>query len=83
MCSMYIIESIKSGKYYIGSTSRSVKERIGEHNRGLSRFTKTDRPWKLRYNESYLTLSEARKREKQIKSWKKRAAIEKLFGPVV
>lgn len=31
------------------------------------------------HKEEYETLSEARKRELQIKSWKKRSAIEKLL----
>lgn len=79
MCYIYILESLKSGKYYVGCTSREVKIRLVEHNKGLSRYTKGDRPWCLRYFEQYDDLSQARQREKQIKSWKKRKAIERLF----
>lgn len=75
---IYIIESASSGKYYIGCTN-DINRRLNEHNKGLSRYTRNKGPWVLKYKEEYNTLSEARKREKQIKSWKKRKFIEKLF----
>jgi putative endonuclease len=37
-------------------------------------------PWKLLYLESYRTRSEAVCRERQIKSWKDRAMIERLVS---
>lgn len=49
------------------------------HNRGRVIFTKIDRPWELIYSENYPNLKEARRREKQIKKWKSRVAIERLF----
>ena len=82
---MYILKSIKNGTYYIGSTV-NLERRIQEHNMGLSRFTATFRPWKIVYEESYQSLGEVRKREKQLKSWKKRKALETLIkstGPIV
>ncbi len=80
---VYILKSIKSGTYYIGCTN-DIERRLKEHNSGISIYTKTDKPWKLCYNEAFNSLSEARKRENQIKSWKKRKAIEKLIqAPIV
>lgn len=75
---LYILQSIKSLKYYIGCTN-NIKRRLIEHNSGLSKYTKNYIPWKLIYQECYNKLTGARAREKQIKSWKKRSAIERLI----
>jgi putative endonuclease len=75
---IYVLQSEKNNQYYIGATS-DIGKRLIRHNKGYSRYTKAARPWKLVYKEVYDTLSEARKREKQIKAWKKRAAIEQLI----
>lgn len=75
----YILKSIKSGKYYTGSTENVIK-RLAKHNRGEVKSTKAYRPWNLIYKESFLSKQEARKRELQIKSWKSRRAIEKLMA---
>ena len=74
---IYILKSEKNGSYYVGSC-KDVDERAGLHNKGSVKSTKRYVPWKVIYNEQYKILSEARKRESQIKSWKRRALIEKL-----
>ena len=79
---VYILQSINSGTFYVGCTE-DLDRRIKEHNSGLSKYTKSRRPWMLKYSETYPTLSEARKREKQIKSFKKRIAIEKLINAAI
>jgi putative endonuclease len=73
----YILQSDKNGRYYVGSCE-DMENRLKRHNNGLVLSTKGYLPWKVIYTEEYETLSEARKREYQIKSWKKRSAIEKL-----
>ena len=73
----YILKSEKNNAFYIGSC-QNLKIRINLHNKGLVKSTKRSKPWLLYYYESYSTLKEARKREKQIKSWKKRQPIENL-----
>jgi len=73
----YILKSLFNNSYYVGSCE-DVKERLNWHNKGLVKSTKRYIPWKLMHTEEYETLSEARKREMQIKSWKKRSAIERL-----
>lgn len=75
---LYILHSIKNGRYYIGSCE-DLDRRLSMHNRGLVKSTKGYLPWEMVYNESYSTLSEARKREYQVKGWKKRVAIERLI----
>ncbi|HBT81235.1 TPA: endonuclease [Candidatus Giovannonibacteria bacterium] len=75
---IYILESAVSKEYYVGTTS-NLERRIRQHNSGRVRSTRPMRPWHLKYQESYPNISSARTREMQIKSWKKRSAIEKLI----
>lgn len=81
---VYIIQSEISKKYYIGCTD-NLDRRLKEHNSGYSKYTKTEKNWILKYKEEFETLAQAHQRERQIKSWKKRSAIEKLIstGPIV
>ncbi len=73
----YILKSNKNGRYYIGYTA-DINGRLSRHNSGVVAATKNFRPWVLFYNEKYDSENEAVRREKQIKSWKSRKAIEKL-----
>ncbi len=74
----YILKSKNFGTYYIG-VSGKFKERIKKHNRGEVKSTKSKKPWLLVYREVFETLSEARKRELKLKSFKNRKALEKLI----
>jgi putative endonuclease len=73
---VYIIESLKDGSYYIGST-QNISKRIERHNQGRSTYTKS-KPWKLVYNEEHADRSRAIIREKEIKSRKSKSYIETL-----
>jgi putative endonuclease len=75
---VYILQSLKDGGYYIGST-RDLTERILRHNQGRSRYTKAKRPWKLVYSEEHPDRSSAVNRENQIKRRKKKEYIEALL----
>ena len=75
---VYILQSTKNNSYYIGSCT-DIDLRLKQHNRALVKSTKRFIPWKLVYKESYVKLSLARIRELQIKSWKKRLAVERLI----
>ncbi|MFH2097347.1 MAG: GIY-YIG nuclease family protein [bacterium] len=75
---MYVLKSKKSGSYYIRSCE-NIPFRLNQHNAYKVRSTKSKAPWGLIYYKSFKTRSEAQVRERQIKSWKKRSAIEKLL----
>ena len=58
----YILQSLKDNKFYYGHTS-NLDARLKEHNNGKVRATKGRRPFKIHYTETFLTKSEAAKRE--------------------
>ncbi len=78
MFNAYILQSDKSGKYYVGSTS-NLDKRIERHNAGRNKSTKSQRPWRLVYKEQYSTKQDAYRREMEIKSYKGGVAFKKLF----
>jgi putative endonuclease len=63
----YILQSEKTNTFYYGHIS-DLEERMGRHNRGKVRYTKSRIPWKLVYSEPFNTKSEAYKRELFFKS---------------
>ena len=77
---IYIIYSAKIDKFYIGSTSDILEERVRKHNSNHSGFTGRVNDWKLIYKEEFTSKAEARLREKEIKSWKSRVRIQELIG---
>jgi putative endonuclease len=74
---VYVLRGEKDGSFYIGHTA-DLDERIQRHNRGRSSYTKTKLPWKLIYQEEFLSRSEVMKREMEIKRMKSREYIERL-----
>ncbi len=76
---VYILHSIPTGRFYIGSTI-DISVRIYRHNAGHHPSTKPYRPWILVFSESFNTLVEARKRERQIKAWKNPSYMVKTLG---
>ncbi|MCI0407702.1 MAG: GIY-YIG nuclease family protein, partial [Acidobacteria bacterium] len=79
MAFLYILHSDSTGRYYIGSTS-DLERRLREHQRGQTPSTRGRGPWRLIYREEFPTLSAARKRERQIKSWKSHRSVTDLIG---
>ena len=75
---VYILRSLRDGKYYIGYTS-NLERRLEEHNSGRQRSTRHRVPFELVYYEEYESKSEAMKRERQLKSYP-RAPISNYFG---
>jgi putative endonuclease len=67
MSYLYILKSLKDGNLYTGTCRDEVKGRLQRHNKGLVKSTKSRRPLVLVYEEKFLTLSEARKREWELK----------------
>lgn len=64
---VYILESAKDGKRYIGYTA-NLKRRLNEHQSGLSHATKYRLPLKLIYFEACLNKEDAERREKYFKT---------------
>lgn len=63
----YVILSEKDGKLYTGSTG-DLRKRFNQHQNGQTTSTKNRRPWKLIYYEMCLSETDARQREKYLKS---------------
>ncbi len=75
---MYILQSQKSGRYYVGMSDRP-DERLAEHNRGQTVSTRGRGPWMKVWQEVHGSSSSAFSREHEIKSWKSRKRIELLI----
>jgi len=58
MASLYILQSEKTGQYYVGSTN-DLDRRLAEHMRGQTPSTRKRGPWKLVHREEFATLLEA------------------------
>ncbi len=76
---IYILKSKNNNSYYIGSCS-DLEKRLEMHNNGCVMSTKRYLPWEIIYWEFFESLKEARVRELQIKKWKSRRAVERLFN---
>ncbi|MFH1280872.1 MAG: GIY-YIG nuclease family protein [Candidatus Beckwithbacteria bacterium] len=68
MYNVYFIESQKNYQVYVGYTSKTPEERLNEHNQGSNQFSKTYKPFKLIYFETYHCKTDAIKRENFYKS---------------
>ena len=75
---MYILFSKTKDRYYIGYTS-DLAARLIRHNQAGKGFTGKASDWEIMYVESFTDKRCAMLREKQIKGWKSRIAIEKLL----
>ncbi len=75
---VYILQSIKDNKYYIGET-HDVNARLLFHNSGKQRSTKNRIPFKIILVENFESRSSALTREKQIKRWKGGNAFKTLI----
>lgn len=64
---LYILQSRKNKELYIGYTA-DLKRRILEHNQGLNFSTKRYIPWEIIYYEACKEESDAKRREKYLKT---------------
>ena len=76
---VYILQSEKRGRFYIGY-SKDAEKRLLLHNQGKVKATQYLIPWKMIYFEQWPTRAEALKRERYIKIQKSRRFIEKLVN---
>ncbi len=75
----YILFSSSRNHYYIGH-SDNPEDRLKKHNTNHKGFTGKTGDWKIVYTEPFATKSEAYARERQVKKWKSRKAIERLIA---
>ncbi len=72
---VYILECADNS-FYVGCTNDLIK-RIKQHNESKwgAHYTKIRRPVILKYFEEFKTLKEARRRESEIKGWRREKKI--------
>jgi len=79
---VYILRSLRTGRYYVGSTE-DLSFRLDEHNRpekNRSRWTRGRGPWELVYQRRFSTIRNARRAERFVKGMKSRDFIDKLIS---
>jgi putative endonuclease len=64
---VYAIRSVARNYIYVGLTS-DVEQRLTRHNEGREKTTRAYRPFDLIFTESFGTRTDAREREKHLKS---------------
>jgi len=75
---VYILQSEKNIRYYVGSTN-DLDRRLVEHNSGKTKSLKYLRPLRVVFKKEYATLLEARKMELRLKNLKSRSILEKII----
>ncbi|MCB2197641.1 MAG: GIY-YIG nuclease family protein [Bacteroidetes bacterium] len=75
---VYLLESISTGKYYIGQTEK-LESRLQKHNKGYVRSTKPYIPWKIIAYKIVETRKEAVYLENKLKKLKKRELQLRYF----
>jgi putative endonuclease len=82
MSALYILQSTTTVLFYLGS-ALDLPTRLADHQKGHSPYTRNRSPWVLVYQEPFKTLVEARRRERQVKSWKSHRSIQELIDRAV
>lgn len=76
---VYILESLRNKKHYIGSTA-NLENRFLEHENGEVKATQYLRPWKLIFSQTFDDIKIARQVEIKLKRFKSRKIIEKIIN---
>jgi len=75
---VYILQSEKTGRYYIGS-SNNISRRLQEHNAGQTASLSYQRPLKVVFYQGYDNMKIARGIERRLKKLKSRVIIEHII----
>lgn len=75
---VYVLQSLKDKKFYIGF-SHDLRKRLKDHNSGGTKSTKTRRPFKLLYYEAHLSEKDARRRERYFKTEKGKNSLRQML----
>jgi len=76
---IYVLKSLKNGKFYIGFTRKSVQMRLREHNEGKNVWTRSNGPFVLLYSERYKSRKKALLREKYLKAGAGRKFLQQFL----
>ncbi|MDO8664168.1 MAG: GIY-YIG nuclease family protein [Candidatus Liptonbacteria bacterium] len=79
MYSVYILQSDKNGRYYIGSTN-DVERRLAEHNAGKTKSLRFILPVRIVFTKEFESLKDARRAEIKLKKFKNRNIIERIIS---
>lgn len=75
---VYILQSLKDQKFYIGFTA-DLKKRLQEHKNGESKATRPRLPIRLVFYESYLNKYDALRRENYFKTSKGKITLRRML----
>jgi putative endonuclease len=75
---VYILQSLKDRKLYIGYTS-NLKRRLKEHKTGGSSSTKKRLPFRLLYYEAHANEKDAIRRERYFKTQKGKSTLKQIL----
>ena len=78
MAYLYILQSKRNGKYYIGSTAGAIESRVKRHQRGEVSFTSKNLPIELVLAQKCPNIKVAREIEKKLKRFKRKDYIKKI-----
>lgn len=78
MCFVYILKSLRDGRYYIGSTT-NIEKRLKHHKGGFTPSTKRFGGVELVFQQKYESLKNARYIEKRLKKLKRKDYLEKII----
>lgn len=81
MYTVYILQSLKDDKTYVGFTD-NFERRFQQHNSGKSESTKFRAPFKLLFKEEFENSSEAKNRELWWKSGTGRRKLKVYFNTI-
>ncbi len=75
---VYVLQSKRNGKRYVGFTNKEPSKRLHEHNNGSNIFTRHNGPFELIYTEEHNDETFARKRERFLKSGNGREFLKRI-----
>ena len=78
MAWVYVIQN-PEGKFYVGMTT-DLKQRLENHNSGVSNWTKHRGPWQLIWSQRCESVSEARKLENKLKRQGRGMGFYRMIG---
>ena len=77
MAYVYILESLRDGRYYVGST-KDLDKRLNHHKKGFTPSTKRFGGVKLVFQQEFQLLKDARYIENRLKRLKRKDYLDKI-----